>query len=247
MKLLVKISIVVTFVFFSCASLTHVHKDRLTSPDMIRLARLALKTIVVKAVVRYPGVEKSSYEFMKAVGFVISGNRFVALTHATEVKNYLVIKTMMGPRYRMRQVISVEYLVDEEEVDLIGKHEDISLFALSKSAGTILSFCDSNDVIEGAKVLLAGFPYNFAYHVSVGMVSETASAAFSVKHKMDAANSFMVSGSGNPGDSGGIAICIMDGEPRIIGVIHAILGNGIVAVFKSNYVKDSIEKIMLST
>lgn len=169
----------------------------------------------------------------KAIGFSIGNGYIVALTHATNL-------TEMFPGAIFK---SSTYSIGDDELELIGRYDDISLFKSNMDRPSI-PFGDSDQLKYGTHVVIIGFSLTAMINIKDGVV--TSPDVPEMLQEPLLAKTFMTNAPMNPGDSGSPVIAFRDGNPEIIGIacITIPMAKGMNFAFKSNYVQEAIKKIL---
>lgn len=180
----------------------------------------------------------------KNKGAVISlGDGYVlGLTHCFTTKTIL-INSPWGAFNADIKSRNIEYTIDDKKLYIVGEHEDISLFRMIRNDDFMdaypFEWADSNDLWEGDRIVLAGFPWMFDRNLRSGIVSDV-----NPTHPgIDTKNLFAFSINAIGGDSGTPVLVYRWGVLKIIGLAQISTGRGISFALKSNYVLDAIETI----
>ena len=173
----------------------------------------------------------------KSIGFSIGDGYIVALSHANDLK-----KMFPGAIYT-----KATHFVRDDKLELIGRHEDISLFK-SEMVRHSIPFGDSDQLKYGTYVVIVGFSRTRMINIKDGIVSipvikDEFDAFTSTKDFMK--NTIMVTAPMNPGDSGSPVIAFRDDKPEVVGIaaLMAIRRQGMNFMLKSNYVQKAIAEI----
>jgi len=180
----------------------------------------------------------------KMAGATISlGDGYVlGLTHCFTTKTIL-INSPWGEFNADIKSRNIEYTIDDKKLYIVGEHEDISLFRMIRNDDFMdaypFEWADSNDLWEGDRIVLAGFPWMFDRNLRSGIVSD----ANPTHPGIDTKNLFAFSINAIRGDSGTPVLVYRWGVLKIIGLTQISTGKGVSFALKSNYVLDAIEMI----
>jgi len=186
-----------------------------------------------------------------SIGIPINDNYIIALTHATNFKP--IIKTYIpffGAVETHRTLVSPPkfYMKNKQfnkwdEIELIGRFEDISLFRslTEKILPFPFPFGDINDLIPGMPLLSIGYSYGKLINLKDGIASNVKD---SFSDKIDY-STFLFSNPSNPGDSGSPVLGYdSDRNLVIFGITQkSYKGQGLSFALRSDYVLDTIAKI----
>jgi S1-C subfamily serine protease len=184
---------------------------------------------------------------MEAIAIYISDKYIVAETHATQVSNEKIIRTPFGMFFLQQKVVSEKFFIDDREIQLIGRHRDISLFEDTEPyTGKIIPFGNSDELEIGTRVIIVGWSLGKGINTKDGIVSMfITDDQFNPPGDTIKDISFMLTVPVNPGDSGSPVLAIRGGKYEIVGLTCAMgVGNGLGFAFYGNFVKDSVKLIM---
>jgi len=209
-----------------------------------------IESIIVKIV--STGEDENGNVLKKeAIGFRVKDGLVVGLTHATTAPFQTCVMTPFGVMCRPVETTNRKYFIDDTELQPIGSHRDISLFAGLKPLNDYIPFGDSDKLVRGTKIATLGFSRAQAFNFKTGVVSYP-----NINGEYDAmlgekmaeelnGMSMMIAMPVNPGDSGSPVIAFYNGNPQIVGIVCAVgLGSqGMNFAFHSNFVQEAIQKI----
>ena len=203
----------------------------------------AIKSVVCEIKVTAVSEKDNQPLEHKTIGFSIGNGYIVALSHATVMLEYVNIRSMFGIISTPRPVKDIKYFANGEVIELIGRHEDISVF-YNPAFKNALPFADSDKVKVGTNVYTIGFSFSKMFNFKNGVISAVNIPPKAYDSYLE--KCFLTTCPANPGDSGSPLIAINnEGNPEVIGIICAVVnGRGMSFAFKSNYVKEAIAKIL---
>lgn len=189
----------------------------------------------------------------RAIGFRLNDGYIVALSHATDMAA-AYMTPFKSVNYSVSTSPSVDCpfntdsyffeAVDEKPITLVGRYEDISLFKASwEDDSPVIPLGNSDKLDNGTHVIMVGFSSAEAINIKDGVVSrKTVGEDYRVPMLK---NTIMITTPMNPGDSGSPVIAFRNGQAEIVGIAAMTFParQGFGFAFKSNYVKDVIEKI----
>jgi len=175
----------------------------------------------------------------KSICFSFGDKYIIALSHATDLKKILP-KAIHN---------SVTYWIGDDELKLVGRYEDISLFR-SEIDRTSIPLGDSDQLKYGTYIVVVGHSLSKLINLKDGMVSipfigdEFVSNNPFPESKLR--DTFLITVPMNPGDSGSPVIAFREEVPEIIGIACMVFNwaQGMNFAFKSNYVLEAISKIL---
>lgn len=180
----------------------------------------------------------SGYKFgpFRAICFSIGDGYIVALSHATNLSK-------MFPR----AIYTDEtYWIGDDELELVGRYEDISLFK-SYMYRYSIPFGDSDELRFGTYVVVLGYSLAKVINIKDGIVTRPVirDEFASMSGMLDASTTFMTNAPLNPGDSGGMVIAFNGDKPEVIGIACIAIqkAKGMNFAFKSRYVQEAIATI----
>lgn len=203
-----------------------------------------LMRIRVTADVLYAGTTTPQAEETGGVCWPIGGGYIIALTHATDIPETMVVYFPWGPSIIERKVTNLKFILGDKDVKLIGRVDDISIFYHEDYQDAIPArWGDSDKVKLGDRVLIVGSSYHIGYNIKDGVISILKPSDSRLRNVQD--NTFMISAPVNPGDSGSPMLAKIGNNLEIIGVVNAGIPQtqGLNFALRGNYVKDCIHKI----
>jgi V8-like Glu-specific endopeptidase len=231
------LTLVIVFAVVGCITAGHYHNEYFFNPEDYYdgLAVIETKAILVK-----DGEEKT--EEYKATSILLDNGLILALTHCTEIPTEEEIMTPFGfVSFAYDEKKDERYFVNGQEVELIGRKNDISLFKGNHTKGIDIPFGDSDKLRIGDKIAIIGYSFTKMFNFKKGIVSILKIGEEYGKFKDDV---LMIDASVNPGDSGSPLIAFRGHKPVIVGVVNAgIRNSGIGFAIKINYIKSLISEI----
>ena len=175
----------------------------------------------------------------KAICFSFGDKYIIALSHATDLKKML-------PR-AIHNLVT--YWIGDDELKLVGRYEDVSLFK-SEITRPSIPLGDSDRAKFGTYVVVVGYSLARLINLKDGMISSPFIGDEFVSNnpfpESKLRDTFLVTVPMNPGDSGSPVIAFREGVPEIIGIACMVFNwaQGMNFAFKSNYVLEAISKIL---
>jgi|TARA_R100000093_G_scaffold65369_3_gene36368 hypothetical protein len=223
------------------ATTSCVYYKNVFNPAVIEKAVKSLAIVDTKAILEIDGevVEK----VMRGTAFYLGDGYVLALTHTTKFLEFEMVASPFGYYPVTRKIIAEKWLIDGEEIELIGRHKDISLFLSNSKKKFPLPFGDSTKARIGTEVVVLGWSFGKATNIKNGIISRT-----HIKDEYGdiAEDCFLITVPTNSGDSGSPMIALRNNGLgfEILGVVNAgIKDKGMGFAIKSNFVLKAIEKI----
>lgn len=187
---------------------------------------------------------------MEAIAIRIRDGMIIAETHATKVPEIDFIHTPFGVFLIEQEIVSEKYFAEGVELELIGRHLDISLFKdPSQDKYRIIPLGNSADLEIGTDVIVIGWSFGKGINIKTGIVS-----MFVKDEEYDPQGgtikdiAFMTTAPINPGDSGSPVLASRDGKYEIIGIAcSTVQDHGMGFAYYIDWVKMALETIALET
>ena len=177
----------------------------------------------------------------KAIGIVLEDGKVLALTHATSVPLREEMNTPFGTFILEWKTKTERFFIDGEEIKLIGRNGDISLFQSSIKTPFPIPFGDSDELKVGDKVMVIGFSGTILFNAKDGIVSALDVGKYGLPVKEE---TLLHSAPVNKGDSGSPLIAFKYGKPEIVGIVNAMIQDeGMGFAIKINDVKKAIKEV----
>ena len=207
--------------------------------------RLAEQNILL---IKTIGIIKGSKKplIMKGIVLSLGGGIYFALTHVSKIPQYAYYRSFLGIVAAKREITSERHFINGQEVKLIGRYKDISLFKGKAINRFPFIFGDSNQLEIGDKVWVAGYSFLYDKIVKDGIIASIKLNNQKVKILSPLTDMFEITAPINPGDSGSPVFAERLGQYEIIGIVDAkTLGaEGMGYAIKINLVKKAIAKIL---
>ena len=184
---------------------------------------------------------------MEAIAIRIRDGFILAETHATKVPDIALIPTPFGMFVIHQKVISEKFFAEGVEIELIGRHLDVSLFKdPSKDKYPIVPLGNSDDLEIGTDIIVVGWSHGNGINVKTGIVSMfVIDTQFDPKGGTIKDVAFMTTTPVNSGDSGSPALANRDGKYEIVGIVCSkARDHGLGFAYYSNWVQSVIQKIL---
>ena len=200
-------------------------------------------TYMIKTNIYYSYMETEGTEEMKAIALYLGDGYFLALTHCTEHVGYIEFKYGYASMYQVIDIDKYEFFINDEQVQLVGRYDDISLFKSNLTHESSIKFGNSDLLKVGDKTITIGNSLMFGINVKEGMVSNL---GYNYDVSLDTSDSsfnprisFLISDPINKGDSGSALLAEKDNQYYLVGINHGyiIYGENMGCAFRSNYVK----------
>lgn len=210
-----------------------------------KLESIADNLAVIKTVGEIKNAEQLATK--NAIAIPIGDGFVVALTHATKIPSEIIIETPEGLLSEQIEIISTKFFIGEEEIQLVGRKSDISLFKSKTKKKFPFSFGDSDELCVGDKAAVVGFSFVRSINAKDGIISHM---KIGDEYGNDDYGNpireicFMLTAPLNPGDSGSPVVAQRNGTLELVGIACAALQDrGMSFALKINYVKEMIEAI----
>lgn len=237
--------IVLAFLLAGCLGAETFYR---TEYENMQEAYKGLAVIETKAVlVDETGTEVNREQ--KGIAILLEDGLVLALSHVTDIPLLNMTRTHFGYVQTMfAEKLSETYAVNGEEVQLIGRKGDISLFRGNHTEILPYPFGDSSKLEVGDRVAVIGFSFTKVFNFKDGVIS----FPFIEKDDFDVIGLEMIkedlimfSVPINPGDSGSPLIAFRNGKCEVVGIVNAMLqGNGMGLAIPINYVAETIVEIL---
>ncbi|MFH1722963.1 MAG: S1C family serine protease [Candidatus Altiarchaeota archaeon] len=206
----------------------------------------AVKNLVI---IKTTGIVENSQQKVEQVGIGIplKDGYILSPTHVTKIPRVTMVSTPFGCFSLDREIVDEHYFADGQEIELIGRLYDISLFKGNVKKVFPYKFGDSNKLEIGSKILLIGRSLNKSFNIKTGIVSMPESAPVDSDPFF---RCFLSDNAVNPGDSGGPVLAYRNNQLEIVGIQIGKLSHsnfeseGMGVVFHINSVRLAIQKIL---
>jgi hypothetical protein len=201
--------------------------------------KAAVDTIYTTTIVSIDG--RYIIDTMRATSFSIGDGYSVALSHATMLK---IPRAVIDEG--TTKVISTTFIIAGQEVELVGRQDDLSLFKKSYVNDNYITFYNSDLLTLGSDLIVIGNSLMKGINIKTGILSSFDTSAFYYIDAEVLESTVLITAPINPGDSGSMVLT-MDrlGRYKVTGIACARLPNlsAMNFMLPSNYVVETIESI----
>jgi len=219
-----------------------VHYQNIFNPSVIEDAIESLTIVRTEGVAEIGGSEVKRE--MRGTAIHLKDGYILALTHTTKTPRMHSFRTPFGYMPVAQKVLSEKWFINDDEITLVGRFEDISLFKSNSKKVFPFKLGNSDKVRVGTKTILIGWSLGKAINLKNGIVSRTNIKEGTYgKHDKDC---FLITDPVNRGDSGSPLLAYRKDNSgfEIIGIVNAGIHNkGMGFALKSLYVMNALKKI----
>ena len=209
----------------------------------IQAVKQTMVVITTKAKVELNGVEREAE--MNGIALLLDNGIVLAETHTTQTKEVLMVRMPFGFISVTRKVLEERWFIGDTEIELIGRHRDISLFRIDKETHQAVPFGDSDLLEIGTDIVIIGWSFGRGVNVKTGIVSRFITTE-NYNPPSDSINgiAIMTDAPVNPGDSGSPVLAMRDGHYELIGLASGMIkDHGMGFFYHINFIKEAINEI----